>query len=110
MNSKKISGSTRRSTVRAILNESRTAEMLTPSEIESLRQGAKETSAFARKVFAQRRATKEVKSERAQPSEMLTSEEIANLRRKAKQDDEYFKQTFSHLRPKKTKLTDGTVC
>jgi hypothetical protein len=50
--SAKNSGSSQKPSRPAKPNASPTSEMLTPSELQSLKQEAKETSAFAAKAFA----------------------------------------------------------
>jgi hypothetical protein len=51
MQSKTYSESSRPPSPPTKPNTSSTSEMLTPSEIESLRQGGREASAYAQKVF-----------------------------------------------------------
>jgi hypothetical protein len=62
-------------------------EMLTPSELESLRQKAKVNNAYFKEAFADH-------------SGMLTLAEREELIRKANENDDYAKKAFAHLRPK----------
>jgi len=64
------------------------SEMLTPPEIEQLRQKKKELTAFGQKAFAH------LKPE-------LTPSEIEQLRQSKKDDIAYGLKAFAHLRPTK---------
>ena len=64
-------------------------EMLTPSELESLRQKARENNAYFKKAFSD-----------SPTSETLTPSERDELTRKANEDDDHGKKVFAHLRPK----------